>query len=103
MVVKIAQGVAPSDVQWRKLLWLNHARYTPFVRTPYGVDGEMQCCGIDFKRWAAEEIDEHLKRRALAPALVATVETAQADWCDICQAPQYVTPDGEHHCGEKRG
>lgn len=23
-----------------------------------------------------------------------------ADWCDICHAPQMVTPDGAHHCGE---
>lgn len=22
------------------------------------------------------------------------------EWCNICKAPQYVTPDGEHHCGK---
>lgn len=23
------------------------------------------------------------------------------DHCDVCDAPQYVTEDGEHHCGEQ--
>ena len=23
-----------------------------------------------------------------------------ADWCDVCNAPQMVTGDGVHHCGE---
>lgn len=23
------------------------------------------------------------------------------DWCDVCHQFQFVTPDGEHHCGEQ--
>ena len=42
---------AEEAVDWereaRKLLWLNHN----CGRMPYGDDGEMQCCGWDFKRW----------------------------------------------------
>ena len=34
--------------------------------------------------------------------LRAEVERLRGDWCDVCKAPQYVTPDGEHHCGESR-
>lgn len=26
-----------------------------------------------------------------------------ADWCDFCDAPQRVMPDGEHHCKESLG
>ena len=32
----------------------------------------------------------------------ANSPVAHHDWCDICQQPQYVTPDGVHHCGESR-
>lgn len=39
-------------------------------------------------------------RIADSPCLCAycTEAREQGDWCDICDAPQYVTPDGEHHC-----
>lgn len=37
----------------RKYLWLNHS-YKNDQCTPYGDDGEMQCCGIDFKRMSIE-------------------------------------------------
>jgi hypothetical protein len=53
------------ELKWRKLLWLNHARYLPFEHTPYGDDGEMQCCGIDFKRASPDEIYELLIQRSL--------------------------------------
>lgn len=53
---------------WRRLLWLNHSRYMPGNHIPYGDDGEMQCCGIDFKRWTAQQIDEFLTERALRAA-----------------------------------
>jgi hypothetical protein len=56
---------AEVEAPWRKLLWFNHARYLPNEHTPYGDDGEMQCCGIDFKRMNAKEIDELLVRRSL--------------------------------------
>jgi hypothetical protein len=62
---KLRAALAESDT-WRRLLWLNHARYIPGVHMPYGDDGEMQCCGIDFKRQSAAEIDEFLTRRARA-------------------------------------
>lgn len=51
---------------WRELLWLNHSRYTPYTHMPYGDDGEMQCCGIDFKRQSAEEIRGYLQKRRVA-------------------------------------
>lgn len=63
--------VAQAQEQWRKLLWLNHARYLPFVHMPYGDDGEMQCCGIDFKRWSAEDIERLLVQRFADPARLA--------------------------------
>ena len=47
----------------RRLLWLNHARYLPYVHMPYGDDGEMQCCGLDFKRASPEFIEEALLAR----------------------------------------
>jgi len=47
----------------RKLLWLNHANYLPYVHIPYGDDGEMQCCGIDFKRDSTENIEKYLDSR----------------------------------------
>lgn len=53
---------------WRQLLWLNHARYLPETHMPYGDDGEMQCCGIDFKRDSADVVTEKLSRRPRAPA-----------------------------------
>lgn len=40
----------------------------------YGDDGEMQCCGIDFKRWTAEEIDKHLTHRAELARLAADAD-----------------------------
>ncbi len=56
-----------GDIEgWRNLLWLNHARYLPYEHGAYGDDGEMQCCGIDFKRWSLEQIDEHLGLRRIA-------------------------------------
>jgi hypothetical protein len=74
MRAALAGPVPPQPTQdetqkWRELLWLNHARYTPYVHMPYGDDGEMQCCGIDFKRQSVEEISEYLMRRAGAPAV----------------------------------
>ena len=59
-----AGSAPPNDSLWRELLWLNHARYTGCQHLPYGDDGEMQCCGIDFKRWSAEQIGEYLTKRA---------------------------------------
>lgn len=55
----------------RKLLWLNHARYAPYLHLPYGDDGQMQCCGIDFKNWSVEDIEKHLYARSalLAPTV----------------------------------
>lgn len=35
------------ELEARKLLWLNHG----CNGHPYGDDGEMQCCVMDFKRW----------------------------------------------------
>jgi hypothetical protein len=48
----------------RELLWLNHARYIPYTHMPYADDGEMQCCGIDFKRHSPESISKYLAKRA---------------------------------------
>jgi hypothetical protein len=62
-----AAALADEDL-WHNLLWMNHARYFPYPHMPYGDDGEMQCCGIDFKRWTAQQIDEHLSLRALHEA-----------------------------------
>ena len=46
----------------RKYLWLNHK--TKGVQCiPYGDDGEMQCCGIDFKRQEIDEILEYIYKR----------------------------------------
>jgi hypothetical protein len=59
-----AGSTPPNDSLWRELLWMNHARYTGCQHLPYGDDGEMQCCGIDFKRWSAEQIGEYLTKRA---------------------------------------
>jgi len=44
----------------RKLVWLSHQCYFPFL---YGDDGEMQCnhCFIDFKRDSAESIQNKLE------------------------------------------
>jgi len=44
----------------RKLVWLSHQCYFPFL---YGDDGEMQCnhCMIDFKRDSAESIEDKLE------------------------------------------
>lgn len=55
----VAQEIEP----WRRLLWLNHAQYLPFTHTPYGDDGKMQCCGINFKQWSAKQIEEQLDSR----------------------------------------
>ena len=60
-----ARESASDDELWRKLLWSNHARCLPFEHTPYGDDGEMQCCGIDFKRTSAQKIDRLLVERSL--------------------------------------
>lgn len=52
-----------EEFKIRRLLWLNHSRYLPFNHSPYGDDGEMQCCGIDFKRDSAEAIERRLDSR----------------------------------------
>src|SRR5258708_2272244 len=86
LLAELPTAPAPADELWRKLLWNNHARYLPFEHTPYGDDGEMQCCGIDFKRMSAEEIDKVLVERSLhynlRPA-TAGEELRFPDW--ICQ------------------
>lgn len=49
-----------TEVNWekeaRQLLWLNHG---PNCR-PYGDDGEMQCCGLDFKRANWHELKDRV-------------------------------------------
>lgn len=69
-LAKVAAAIekvkAAAQEQWRRLLWLNHARYLPFEHMPYGDDGEMQCCGIDFKRDSAEAIERYLGMRIAA-------------------------------------
>jgi len=64
MFLKMLDDGTPNDSLWRELLWLNHGRYTGCQHAPYGDDGEMQCCGIDFKRCSAEQIGEYLTKRA---------------------------------------
>jgi len=50
-----------SNLILRKLVWLSHECYYPFL---YGDDGEMQCnhCMIDFKRDSAESIEDKLEQ-----------------------------------------
>lgn len=45
----------------RKLLWINHGCSFPAL---YGDDGEMQChtCGVDFKRFTPEQIEERFEK-----------------------------------------
>lgn len=57
---------AAAQEPWRRFLWLNHSRYLPHQHMPYGDDGEMQCCGIDFKRDSAEAIERYLDMRIAA-------------------------------------
>lgn len=39
--------------------------------------------------------------RFVRDRIEATLATEpQPDWCDVCNAAQYVTGDGAHHCGE---
>jgi len=49
--LKRADALAEERDVWeheaRKLFWLHHG----CSGSPYGDDGEMQCCGLDFKRW----------------------------------------------------
>lgn len=53
----------PVEHKIRQYLWLNHA-YKNELCIPYGDDGEMQCCGIDFKRMSIElTIDTIIARR----------------------------------------
>ena len=49
--------MTPDELILRRLLWFRHN--CPLAAL-YGDDGEMQCnsCGIDFKRFTAQEIDE---------------------------------------------
>lgn len=64
----IAAAIQAAEEPWRKLLWSNHARYLPYQHFLYGDDGEMQCCGIDFKRDSTEQIEKHLEKRISALA-----------------------------------
>ena len=45
-------GLLEENKALRKLVWLSHG----CNNMPYGDDGEMQCCGIDFKRLSVEDI-----------------------------------------------
>lgn len=48
----------------RRLVWLSHWRYAPGSHMPYGDDGQMQCCGIDFIRTSVEEMERILAERS---------------------------------------
>lgn len=66
----------------REYLWLNHSKDSNC--TPYGDDGEMQCCGIDFKRTSIDDIIDQInslkdakEKRVLAediPTLIYTFD-----------------------------
>jgi|SRR6185369_8169159 len=38
----------------------------------------------------------------LASTTTPTTTAVEADWCDVCQAPQMVLPDGSHVCGNRQ-
>ena len=64
----------------RKYLWLNHK--TKGVQCiPYGDDGEMQCCGIDFKRQEIDEILEYIYKRR-EQSLIRRVEGKKKGFAD---------------------
>jgi hypothetical protein len=61
----------------RKMLWLSHG--CP-VTALYGDDGEMFCgaCVIDFKRWAARDIEGRLAHFARIRATTPSTPTQEA-------------------------
>lgn len=54
-------GGGPQEKELREEIWLNHGCG---CLLPYGDDGEMQCCGVDFKRTPIPEIVRQLNVKA---------------------------------------
>lgn len=57
-----AEGRPTTEKEFRQHLWLNHGCGTLL---PYGDDGEMQCCGVDFKRAALNDLIPQLQVKAV--------------------------------------
>jgi hypothetical protein len=61
------------ELELRYEWWLNHGRHC----RPYGDDGEMQCCALDFKRMPLDELRERvhdLRLQRIKEALAREVD-----------------------------
>lgn len=51
------------------------------------------------ERVELNELRQKLNRRQVKAAVIYLKNLLAADFCDICNGPQMVMPDGEHNCG----
>ncbi len=59
--------MTPEEIEYRLRyeLWINHSCSS---HMPYGDDGEMQCCGIDFVRMPIKELVDFISDKRLESA-----------------------------------
>lgn len=72
---KLVRRAEALEGALRREWWSNHGAYARFTESkthgPYGDDGEMQCCGVDFLRMPFEELAqlvEQMRWESLAKA-----------------------------------
>lgn len=65
---------ATKEMLLRTEWWMNHG--LPGKCRPYGDDGEMQCCGVDFRRTPFDELQERVNELRLR-RVVEALESVQ--------------------------
>lgn len=58
-----------AELLLRKEWWANHPNQYGSICCPYGDDGEMQCCGVDFRRAPLERLQSWIEDARLRAML----------------------------------
>lgn len=70
------------------------------IRRPLSNDPTMDSANLRGLYHAREQLLGHIAAQDAELVTTRNMLTRFGDWCDVCESPQIVMPDGEHWCGD---